>query len=59
MEIIIFFVVPMFGVLRLFNLFTFLENLHNGKNTRNQKVLGVFWTFAFIVTFYMGLISFH
>ena len=55
MEFIIYVVAPMLGVLWFLNLITFLENLHNGKNTHNQKVLGVFWTFAFIVTFYTGL----
>ena len=46
----LFIVVPVLGVFWFLNLLTFLENLHNGKNTHNQKVLGVFWTLAFIIT---------
>lgn len=43
-----FIVVPLLGVLWFLNLITFMENLHNGKNTHYQKVLGGVWTAAFI-----------
>ena len=55
--LLIFVIVPMLGVLWFLNLITFLEKLHNGKNTHNQKVLGIFWTIAFIVTAYTGVID--
>jgi len=53
-----FIVVPLLGVIWFLNLITFMENLHNGKNTHNQKVLGGVWTFAFIATLiycYIGI----
>ncbi len=45
---IIFLVLPALGVVWFFNLITFMEKLHSGKNTHNQKVLGGVWTFIFI-----------
>lgn len=35
-----FVVVPLLGVIWFLNLITFMEKLHNDKNTHNQKVLG-------------------
>lgn len=50
MEILLPFVLlPGFGVLWTLNLMTFIEKLHKGKDTHNQKVLGVFWTILFLV----------
>jgi len=45
---IVFLALPALGVVWFFNLITFIEKLHNGKNTHNQKILGGLWTFIFI-----------
>lgn len=42
-------VLPGLGILWTLNLMTFIEKLHNGKDTHNQKVLGGFWTFMFMI----------
>ena len=39
---------PILGVLWFLNLIKFLERLHAGKNTHNEKVLGGFLTFVFV-----------
>lgn len=45
---IIFLGIPALGVVWFLNLVTFMENLHKGRDTHNQKVLGALWTFLFI-----------
>ncbi|OMC80925.1 hypothetical protein BK130_16515 [Viridibacillus sp. FSL H8-0123] len=58
MFLFLLFTIPsLLGVLWFFNLITFLEKLHQGKNTHNQKVLGGLWTFAFISVFIYCIIS--
>lgn len=52
-----FIVLPVLGVIWFLNLITFLEKLHNGKNTHNQKVLGGFWTFIFIAALFYCFIG--
>lgn len=52
-----FFVLPTLGVIWFLNLMTFMEKLHNSKNTHNQKILGGFWTFVFIFVFLYCFIS--
>ena len=50
MEILFPFVLlPGLGVLWTLNLMTFIEKLHIGKDTHNQKVLGGFWTLLFMI----------
>lgn len=48
MLLFVFVVMPMLGVIWFSNLITFMEKLHNGKDTHNQKILGGLWTFVFI-----------
>lgn len=53
MEILFPFVLlPGLGVLWTLNLMTFIEKLHKGKDTHNQKVLGGFWTILFLVVLF-------
>ncbi|AWE06931.1 hypothetical protein DCE79_05740 [Lysinibacillus sp. 2017] len=53
---VIFIVLPIVGVIWFLNLVTFIEKLHKGKNTHNQKVLGSVWTFLFIALLFYCLI---
>ena len=49
MEFFLYFIIlPTLGVLWFINLITFIEKLHKGKDTHNQKVLGGVWTFFFV-----------
>ncbi|MBD7983760.1 hypothetical protein H9649_04140 [Sporosarcina sp. Sa2YVA2] len=47
-----FVLLPGLGVLWTLNLMTFIERLHKGKDTHNQKVLGGFWTILFLVVLF-------
>jgi len=58
MELFLMFIVlPAIGVLWFLNLITFLEKLHNGKDTHNQKVLGGLWTFVFLAALFFCFIA--
>jgi len=52
-----FVVLPVLGVIWFLNLITFMEKLHNGKNTHNQKILGGLWTFVFIAALFYCFLS--
>ena len=49
MDFLLYFIIlPTLGVLWFINLITFIEKLHKGKDTHNQKILGSVWTFFFV-----------
>jgi len=49
MDFLLYFIIlPTLGVLWFINLITFIEKLHKGKDTHNQKILGCVWTFFFV-----------
>lgn len=50
-------VLPAFGVIWFFNLLTFMERLHKGKNTRSQRIWGGFCTFIFIAAAFYCMIG--
>ena len=52
----IFVILPLLGVIWFLNLITFIEKLHKGKDTHNQKILGSVWTFIFIAFLFFCLI---
>jgi len=54
---LVFVVLPALGVVWFLNLITFMEKLHKGKDTHNQKILGGLWTFAFIALLIYCFIS--
>lgn len=45
---LIFVILPALGVVWFLNLLTFVEKVHNGKDTHNQKIFGGLWTFIFV-----------
>lgn len=51
-----FVLLPGLGVLWTLNLMSFIEKLHKGKDTHNQKVLGGFWTFMFMIVLFYSFI---
>jgi len=55
--ILIFLVLPALGVVWFLNLITFMEKLHKGKDTHNQKILGGLWTFMFIALLFYCFIA--
>lgn len=54
--LLMFFILPSLGVIWFLNLITFIEKLHKGKDTHNQKILGVVWTFIFIALLFFCFI---
>ena len=49
MDLLLYFIIlPTLGVIWFINLITFIEKLHKGKDTHNQKILGGVWTFLFV-----------
>lgn len=53
----LFVILPSLGVIWFLNLITFIEKLHKGKDTHNQKILGSVWTFIFIALLLFCFIS--
>ena len=51
-------VIPALGVLWFLNFTTFLMNLSNGKNTRNQIMIGGCLTFALLFAIMLAVVSF-
>jgi hypothetical protein len=51
-------VIPALGVLWFLNFTTFLMNLSNGKNTRNQIMIGGSLTFVLLFAIMLVVVSF-
>ncbi|WP_110114811.1 hypothetical protein [Bacillus sp. CGMCC 1.16541] len=52
-------IIPLLGVLWFWNLVGLLKNLHQGKDTHNQTMIGALLTFLFLIVLMYGLVGTH